>query len=320
VRSGQETINMLTDLSRNEAYGRDDNGQSSKIAIETVGSISIPQFLARKAKPMELCFFNSLKSEGIDNLSDLIEEIEFEKKKNKLAILTFIEKSFPKNLLNIASNFDKSLNIDQLTLTHFYMGNDQFVPVESVTVKQLQKRLKITMNKVTVVDYNTRLGAQHFDINNINIIRSQVKNAKLRNVFYRLINKDFYNKTKMLKYKMINDDECDRCRAPETIEHLLWECRGSLFAWKNYNDIVSSLGFKVGQVNSYKDIYNFNNNAGVNTIKLKLINELIQIARPINLNKERIKTIINNLINTEKYIAVKNNQLTKFYNKWKQFL
>jgi len=311
---------MLTDLSRNEAYGRDDNGQSSKIAIETVGSISIPQFLARKAKPMELCFFNSLKSEGIDNLSDLIEEIEFEKEKNKLAILTFIEKSFPKNLLNIASNFDKSLNIDQLTLTHFYMGNDQFVPVESVTVKQLQKRLKITMNKVTVVDYNTRLGAQHFDINDINIIRSQVKNAKLRNVFYRLINKDFYNKTKMLKYKMINDDECDRCRAPETIEHLLWECRGSLFAWKNYNDIVSSLGFKVGQVNSYKDIYNFNNNAGVNTIKLKLINELIQIARPINLNKERIKTIINNLINTEKYIAVKNNQLTKFYNKWKQFL
>jgi homospermidine synthase len=72
------------------------------------------------------------------------------------------------------------------------MGNDQFVPVESVTVKQLQKRLKIATNKVTVVDYNTRLAAQHFDTNDINIIRMQVKNAKLRNVFYRLINKDFY--------------------------------------------------------------------------------------------------------------------------------
>ena len=117
-----------------------------------------------------------------------------------MAILTFIEKSFPNNLLNIARNFDKSLNIDLLTMTHFYMGNDHFVPVESVTVKQLQKRLKIAMNKVTVVDYNTRLGAQHFDTNDINIIRSQVKNAKLRNVFYRLINKDFYNETKMLKY------------------------------------------------------------------------------------------------------------------------
>jgi hypothetical protein len=78
-------------------------------------------------------------------------------------------------------------------------------------------------------------------------------------------------------------------------------------------------GERESTVNSYKDIYNFNNNAAVNTIKLKIINEFIQINRPKNLNKEKIKMLIDNVRNTEKFIAIKNKQLINFKTKWKLF-
>ncbi len=78
-------------------------------------------------------------------------------------------------------------------------------------------------------------------------------------------------------------------------------------------------GERESAVNSYKDIYNFNNNAAVNTIKLKIINEFIQINRPKNLKKEKIKMLIDNVRNTEKFIAVKNKQLINFKTKWKLF-
>jgi hypothetical protein len=319
IKSGQETINMLTDLSRQESYGTEDNGQSSKLAIEVVGSINISDYLARQKKPMELCVFNALKAEGIELLNDLIEEIEISNDKKRNSILLFIENSFPNNLLDISRNFDKSTNEDLLTLNHFYMGNNTFVPTEVITVKQIQIRLKIALGKVSIVNYETKIGPDHFNISDITEVRKQIKNAKLRNIFYRLINKDFYNRTKMKKYRMVENDECERCNAPETIEHLLWECRWSKFSWENFNLYMTSIGITDSSVKSYKDIYKFDNNAGVNTVKLKLINELIQIVRPKDLNITKIQNIIYSIKNYEKYIAVKNNQIKKYEQKWSQF-
>jgi hypothetical protein len=55
-------------------------------------------------------------------------------------------------------------------------------------------------------------------------------------------------------------------------------------------------------------------------IKLKIFNEFIQIDRPKHLSKSKIYTLINQLIITEKYIAIKNQKLGKFKERWKPFL
>jgi hypothetical protein len=47
-------------------------------------------------------------------------------------------------------------------------------------------------------------------------------------------------------------------------------------------------------------------------IKLKIFNEFIQIDRPKHLSKSKIYTLINQLIITEKYIAILNQKLDKF--------
>jgi hypothetical protein len=200
------------------------------------------------------------------------------------------------------------------------MGNDTFVPIEDSTVKQLQSRLKLALNKISEVNYSQKIGPDHFDILDCITVRKQVKNAKLRNIFYRLINKDFFDSVKMKKYKMTESDTCERCQQSETTEHLLWECRWSRLAWESFNEEIRSRGAKESFVKSYKDIYNFNNNPAMNTIKLKIINELIQITRPKNLHLEKVKILIKDLMNIEKYIAKKNNRTQHFQTKWKLFI
>jgi hypothetical protein len=54
-------------------------------------------------------------------------------------------------------------------------------------------------------------------------------------------------------------------------------------------------------------------------IKLKIINEFVQIERPKHLSKSKIYTLVNQLINTEKFIAIKNQKLEKFKERWKPF-
>jgi hypothetical protein len=315
IKAAQMSINNLTDLARSEKYGREENGQSSTIAINEVGSIYIPNYLVRKNKPLELCVFNALKEEGIERLSDLLEEIEISNNAKRDTILKFIESTFPDELMQIAKNFDKSVNEEQVEPSHFYLGNDTFVQVDKITVKQLQSRLKIALNKVTEVDYCLKNKIKEFDLSEIMLVRKQVKNVKLRNVYYRLINNDFYSKTKLKKFKITQDDKCERCQQIETTRHLLWDCHWSQKMWKNLNIIFDQQKLSI-KIQSFEDIFNFKNSSCINTIKLRLINELIQIERPKHLDQQNITNIIRNLMKLEKYIGIKNYDIQKYELKW----
>jgi hypothetical protein len=69
-------------------------------------------------------------------------------------------------------------------------------------------------------------------------------------------------------------------------------------------------------VSSYDEVYNAASSSGTNLIKIRLIQELIQIDRPKNWGPEHIKRIITNLINTDKYNAIKSFSLAQHAIKW----
>ena len=194
------------------------------------------------------------------------------------------------------------------------------MPVQNITVKQLQTLLKLALNKTSETDFNKKLGMSEFDPNCILKVRKDISNVKLRNVFYRLINNDFFTRVKMLKFKMTETAECERCGKVETTKHLLWECPFSQMAWKNYNEILEEINLGSEKIVFHEQIFDFRGSACANLIKLKLVNEFIQLERPKNLTKDRISTIIKMLINTEKYIAIKNQTIKKFEERWKPFL
>jgi hypothetical protein len=68
--------------------------------------------------------------------------------------------------------------------------------------------------------------------------RRQCKEVKLRNTFYRLINKDFFTAERMFRYRMTESPNVNRCGEIETVDHLLFECNDSKKMWKTYNTVL----------------------------------------------------------------------------------
>jgi hypothetical protein len=69
----------------------------------------------------------------------------------------------------------------------------------TITVKELQVTLKNALKKIDVLDFKKKLGIDNFDEENITRIRSNCKNPKLRNIYFRLIHNDFFTHAKRKK-------------------------------------------------------------------------------------------------------------------------
>jgi hypothetical protein len=160
-----------------------------------------------------------------------------------------------------------------------------FIPINEVTVKQLQLVLKQALAKVDSPDYCMKLNIEEFDKSQITIVRKQVTNVQLRNIFYSLINKDFVTGERMLRFKMVDSDGCKQCHEVETFKHLLWECNCTKEIWRNFNSILSKRGLDNKRINSYSDIFKFSMSAATTTIRLKIINQFIQINRQTKLRE-----------------------------------
>jgi predicted nucleic-acid-binding protein len=100
----------------------------------------------------------------------------------------------------------------------------------------------------------------------------------------------------------------------ETARHLLFDCSHARNIWDNYNEIVIE-----DKVITYEDLIQVNDSQAAIMIKMKLIQELIQIERPKNWNKERIIGVIENLIEIERYNAIKNKNIHKFKKIWNKY-
>ena len=87
-----------------------------------------------------------------------------------------------------------------------------------------------------------------------------------------------------------------------------------------FQTLLEERNLGLDKIVSYENIFDFGVAACATLIKLKIINEFIQIERPKHLLKSKIWTIIYLLMNTEKYIAIKNQKFEKFKERWKTFL
>ncbi len=84
----------------------------------------------------------------------------------------------------VAKNLSDDVNTELLALTHFYIGNDTFVPVHDITVKQLQSVLKSALSKTTKTEFESKLQISNFDPDCIMKVRKQISKIKLRNILY----------------------------------------------------------------------------------------------------------------------------------------
>jgi hypothetical protein len=179
---------------------------------------------------------------------------------------------------------------------------------------------KKIMGKIETPDFCTKLGINTFEKSSLVGIRKQIQNVKFRNIYYRLVNKDFFTRQKLHKYKITDSDKCLACNQVEDFKHLVWECRQVKETWNNLNEILSARGLQNENISTYEDVLNFGGSAAANTIKLCILQRFIQIDRQTKLSKESIDEMARGTITKEKYIALKNNKLPTFIKKWNGFV
>ena len=94
-----------------------------------------------------------------------------------------------------------------------------------------------------------------------------------------------------------------RCGDVETYKHLLWECRESGNIWKVYNEFLYKIDHPNETVRKYDDVFKIGIIGGLSKIKMKIIQGMIQIVRPVNWTVEHINKIANEIKCMELYIS-----------------
>ena len=209
--------------------------------------------------------------------------------------------AFPAGLVELASTFNEDNNVDT-DVRYSIMGENQnWLNLNIVTTKELQSILKINLGKVSSQDHKTKLGIEDFDKDNILKFRNKCKNIKLRHIFYRLISGDIFSKERMCRFGMINNNICERCQQIETTRHLLWGCVESRNIWELFNIWIANNNPISTVINEYQDIYRIDDCAHVCKVKMKIIQEMIQIERPQGWNIEKINLISKDIKQIELY-------------------
>ena len=152
----------------------------------------------------------------------------------------------------------------------------------------MQLTLKTIMSKVEVQNFDQRLGIVGYDSTQIGKFRNQCKNIKLRHMYLRLVNRDFYTKERMLRFRMSLSDACERCGEVETYKHLFWECVESGRVWRSFNEYMSEIGHE-HRVDSFERVFTIDDNRMISMIKVRVIQAMIQIARPVGWGVGRIR-------------------------------
>jgi exonuclease III len=315
--SAQKTINIITDHNR-LTYNTlsSEEIESDKNLIDEISSINIKNYLTRKGRMFQICILNKLSKNGITSLAELTQAYEHEQEANLVKSMKIILSAFPKKLTEIAENYNENLNNDSEEMKYIQITPSSRMSIETITTKQFQNTLKKALNKVEEVNFIEKLGVSDFVKTDILKFRQLCKNSKLRNIYFRLINRDFFTHSRMFKYNMTNTDKCPRCGLTESINHLIWECSHVRTIWGLYNNFVNSVGNEKDHVKTYDDVYRVGRTPAISLIKIRVIQELIQVERPKNWNENNLESIVNDLINNERYIAIQKFSLKKFLAKW----
>lgn len=145
----------------------------------------------------------------------------------------------------------------------------------------------------------------------------------IRSFQYKVLNYILYTKDRLFKIGYIQDPYCTFCKVnQETSNHILFECPVSKFFW---NTVTDNILYRLG---SCCCLSLTNVIIGFLQEEMDLLNYIVILGKTylwtcrrkeIKPNFEHFKKLLEIKYETEKYIALKNNEKNLFYKKWKLF-
>jgi hypothetical protein len=110
---------------------------------------------------------------------------EYETDEKLIKAMKIIISSFPKILVNISKCYNEVINSDNEDMKYMLITPRTRKNLITITVKELQVTLKNALKKIDVLDVKNKLDIDNFDEENITRFRSNCKNPKLRNIYFK---------------------------------------------------------------------------------------------------------------------------------------
>jgi hypothetical protein len=79
---------------------------------------------------------------------------------------------------------------------------------------------------------------------------------------------------------------------------------------------MNKLGRTNCRINNYNEVYTAGETAGITTIKIRLIQEMIQIRRPTNWDEAKLQSVVDEIKNIEHYNYKMMHCVDKYDKKW----
>jgi hypothetical protein len=96
-------------------------------------------------------------------------------------------------MVELATTYNENINNDSVSLKYILLKGEEWMEINNITTKELQRTLKVAKNRISNQDFNTKLETIDYKKENISKFRNQCKNVKLRHIYFRLISKDFFH-------------------------------------------------------------------------------------------------------------------------------
>ena len=85
---------------------------------------------------------------------------------------------------------------------------------------------------------------------------------------------------------------------------------------ESYNEYLQKIDYAQSKIQNYEEIYITQDISALSTVKMKIIQEMIQIQRPMGWSMDNVEKIAKEMKNIELYNSKANNNFDKTRKKW----
>ena len=176
------------------------------------------------------------------------------------------------------------------------------IPTKSkiiVTNNITSKQIRAFNNPQTILNPKILDNPNYDKLSKLGKVIKSLTNTKLKTILLRALHGDIYCGTRLKKFGMTDSDECQRCGAPETINHLLLYCPYVKKLWEICKSLTS---IPINSINEILGYHDFHDKVTL-TIHCEIIRRLLAIDRPKTDQQKLLKSVIDRLSIVEKGIS-----------------
>ena len=94
----------------------------------------------------------------MDFLHEICQEEETERDRDKLKRIRMVIVNIQSEMVELASTYNENVNNDSVGLKHIIIKGEEWMETSEISTKELQRTLKVAKSKVTVQNFNIKLG------------------------------------------------------------------------------------------------------------------------------------------------------------------